>query len=80
MINTIITFLPWIQVVLAILLVITVLLQNAEESLGGAFGGSDDHDGHSHTRRGAEKVMFKVTIIIAILFVAAVFLPTLLGL
>lgn len=74
--NTILSILPWIQIILAVLLVITILLQAAEESLGGAFGGSTDTDSLSHTRRGAEKMLFKATIILAILFVASILLPT----
>ena len=75
--NTILSILPWIQIILAVLLVITILLQAAEESLGGAFGGgTDSGDSPSHTRRGAEKMLFKATIILAIFFVASILLPT----
>jgi protein translocase SecG subunit len=67
--NTLIDFLPSIQIVLSILMVIVILLQQSDESLGGTFGGSDSVDTIKRTRRGMEKVLFKSSIIIAILFV-----------
>ena len=69
--NTLINFLPLIQIVLSILLIIIILLQQSEESLGGAFGGSDSTDTVKKTRRGGEKVMFNAAIWIAVLFVAS---------
>jgi preprotein translocase subunit SecG len=59
--------LSYIQILLSILLIITVLLQKSESSLGGAFGGSDSSNKFS--RRGFEKVLFNSTIVLAILFV-----------
>jgi protein translocase SecG subunit len=63
--------LPYIQLILAAVLVAVVLLQQSDASLGGAFGGGDDTGAIRHTRRGAEKVLFNTTIIIGILFVMA---------
>jgi protein translocase SecG subunit len=60
--------LPYIQIVLSVLLVIGVLLQRSESSLGGAFG-SSDLNSNFHTRRGAEKTLFVGTIVVAALFV-----------
>jgi preprotein translocase subunit SecG len=65
--------LPYIQIVLAVLLVGAILLQQSEGGLGGAFGGSDDVGG-GHTRRGLEKTLFNITIIIAIFFVTSTIL------
>jgi len=65
--------LPYIQVTLSVLLVIVILLQQTGAGLGGAFGGADSSSGF-HTRRGAEKVLFYATIIIAILFAGSAFL------
>ena len=65
--------LPYIQIILSILLIATVLLQQTGNDLGGAFGGKDDFSG-SHTRRGVEKTLFNLTIFIAILFVISTFL------
>ena len=68
--NTLVNFLPTIQVIISVLLIITILLQQSEESLGGAFGGSDSTDNVSKTRRGSEKVIFQTTIVLAVLFTA----------
>ncbi|MGB0925281.1 MAG: preprotein translocase subunit SecG, partial [Minisyncoccia bacterium] len=43
--------------------------QQSEESLGGAFGGSDSTDSVKKTRRGGEKFLFQAAITIAVLFV-----------
>jgi len=60
-----------IQVVLAILLMISVLVQGRGSSLGEAFGGSGSFYG---TRRGSEKAMFTVTVILAVAFVVVAML------
>ncbi len=65
--------LPWAQVVLSVALIITILLQQSGAGLGGAFGGSDG-TAINHTRRGAEKIIFQTTIVIAILFALSAFL------
>ncbi len=62
------TSLPWIQVALSIILMGLVMIQQGEGSLGAAFGG-DSTAGSFRTKRGAEKVIFNATIVIAILFV-----------
>ena len=59
--------LPYIQIVLAVALIASVLLQQTGASLGGAFGG-DNFSAAYNTRRGAEKYLFYATIIIGILF------------
>jgi len=57
-----------IQLVSAILLIISILLQNRGTGLGAAFGG----EGNVYrTKRGLESVLFKATIILAIIFLAA---------
>ena len=58
--------LPYLQVALSILLVGGILLQQRGAGLGGAFGGGDGF-GYS-SRRGAEKILFQGTVVIAILF------------
>ena len=62
------TYLPYIQIILAILLVASVLVQQSDASSGGAFGGADNWNAGYHTRRGFEKVTFNITLIIGILF------------
>ncbi len=65
--------LPYIQILLSILLIIVVLLQRSDAGLGGAFGGGDDFSG-GHTKRGAEKILFNLTIILGGLFILSAFL------
>lgn len=57
-----------IQIVLAVLLIISILLQQRGTSLGGAFGGDSSI---YRSRRGVEKFLFISSIVIAILFVSA---------
>ena len=59
-----------IQVILSVVLIVLVLLQRNEASIGAAFGGGDE-GGVTHTRRGPEKAIFIATIIVAILFAAS---------
>ncbi len=68
-----VNLMPWIQAILAMLLVVLVLIQQGEGNLGSAFGG-DETGGPSHKKRGFEKTIFTTTIIVACLFVAAVIL------
>lgn len=65
---TLISILPILQIILSVLLIIVILLQRSEESLGGAFGGSDSVDTVKNTRRGSEKTIFQSAIVIAVLF------------
>ena len=64
--------LPYVDGVLSILLITCILLQQSEAGMG-ALGGGDSFSSGYHTKRGAEKVLFIGTIIIAILFVATSF-------
>ena len=54
------------QVLVAIALIIVVMMQVKGGGLGGIFGQSD---GVYRTRRGVEKSLFQITIVLAILFV-----------
>lgn len=63
---------PYIQIALSILLVLTIVLQQTGAGLGGAFGGDNFSSGF-HTRRGFEKTLFNATIVIAILFAISAF-------
>lgn len=64
--------LPFIQIILAVALIGSVLLQQTGASLGGAFGG-DNFSAAYHTRRGSEKYLFYATIVIGILFAISSF-------
>ena len=59
--------LPYVQIALSALLIVTILLQRTGASLGGAFG-ADNFSSGFHTRRGLEKTLFWATIILGILF------------
>ncbi len=54
--------LPYIQTVLAIVVVVCILLQQTGASMGGALGG-DNFSAAYHTRRGMEKNLFYATLI-----------------
>ncbi len=56
------------QVVVAIALIILILLQERSAGLSGIFGG--EGMGFYQTRRGMEKMIFRGTIILSVVFVA----------
>ena len=68
--------LPWLQVILSVLLVKSILLQRSAAGVGGALGGGDSGGMH-HTKRGFEKILFYITIVIAILFALSAFVAIL---
>jgi protein translocase SecG subunit len=65
--------LPYIQIALSMLLIVSVLLQQTGASMGGAFGGDNFSAGY-HTRRGSEKFLFYATIVLGILFALSSFI------
>ncbi|NCN52342.1 preprotein translocase subunit SecG [Candidatus Parcubacteria bacterium] len=67
------TILPYVQIILSILLVAAILLQQRGSSLGGAFGG-DNFSATYHKRRGAELFLFRLSIVLGILFALSAFL------
>jgi len=62
------SILTFTQILISALLIITILIQQKGSGLGSAFGG--DSGNIYSTRRGAEKILFYVTIVLAVLFVA----------
>lgn len=64
--------LPYIQIILSIVLVAAILLQQSSSGVGGALGGGDAGGLYS-TRRGFEKFLFILTIVVSIIFVASSF-------
>ena len=65
--------LPYIQIILSIILIVAILLQQSDSGTGGVFGGGDGGGLH-HTRRGFEKFLFTVTIVVSILFALSSFI------
>ncbi len=57
-------FLTVVQFILALGLIGLILLQNSKGGLGSAFGGGEFY----RSRRGAEKVVFWATIVVAAVF------------
>ena len=68
------SLLPYIQISLSVVLVAIILLQRTGAQVGGAFGGNDNFSSAFHTRRGMEKILFIITIIVAILFAVSALL------
>ena len=71
--ETVRTILPYAQIILSILLIAAILLQQRGSSIGGAFGG-DNFSATYHKRRGAELFLFRISVVLAILFVASTLL------
>lgn len=65
--------LPYAQIVVSVILVTTILLQQTGSGTGGAFGGGDGESFH-HTRRGFEKFLFYLSIVLGILLAVLAFL------
>ncbi len=65
--------LPYIEIILSVVLVLSILLQQTGAGVGGALGGGDGSTFH-HTRRGFELFLFYLSIICAILFAVSAFL------
>ena len=58
---------PLVQILVSIALIILILLQERTSGLSGLFGG--DSGGVYQTRRGVERIIFRGTIGLAVLFV-----------
>lgn len=62
------TLLATIQVILAALLMVVILIQQKGSGLGAAFGGGGGSI--ATTKRGIDKILHHITIVISILFFA----------
>ena len=71
------SLLPYIQLLIAVLLILAVLLQQTGAQNGGALGGGDNMSSVFHTRRGMEKTLFIATIILGALFAITSFVSLL---
>ena len=65
--ESLIGILPYIQIAISIMLIVTILLQQTGSGLGGAFG-ADNFSSGFHTRRGLERTLFYTTIVLGVLF------------
>ncbi len=61
------SYLKIIQLIVAVLLIVVILMQNKGAGLGSAFGGSGG--GVYLTKRGIEKKLFNITIILSVAFI-----------
>jgi preprotein translocase subunit SecG len=61
-----------VQLILAILVIVSILMQQQGSGLGSAFGGEGNF---YRSKRGLEKVLFYATIAFIVLFVASVTIP-----
>lgn len=58
-----------IQIIVAILLILSIMFQQRGTALGSAFGGGGEGGGFYSTRRGIQKKLLWLTIICAFLFI-----------
>lgn len=59
------SILQYVQAAISILLILAILVQNRSSGLSSAMGGAE----FQVTKRGAEKVVYQATIVLAVLFV-----------
>ncbi len=62
------TYLNLAQIVLGAALIVAIVLQSKEAGLGGFMGG--EAGGVFRARRGVEKTLFQITIVLSVLFFA----------
>jgi len=58
----------YINIISAVLIIICVLLQNKGSGLSGTFGGDSES---YYTRRGMDKALLKITVILLIIFISS---------
>ncbi len=58
--------LPFLQIIISILLITTILLQQGGTAMGAAFGGGE---GFHTEKRGMEKTLFWGSIVLGIIFI-----------
>tara|TARA_B100000678_G_C17956939_1_gene401517 strand:+ start:254 stop:475 length:222 start_codon:yes stop_codon:yes gene_type:complete len=72
------TLLPYIQIGLAIIMTALILMQQSEAGLGAVFGGGGG-EMVNRTKRGAEKTIFQICIVVSLLFVISVFITNIIS-
>lgn len=60
------SILPIVQIVISAAMIAAILLQQRGGGLGAVFGGSD---ASYHTKRGFEKALFIITVVLAVFFI-----------
>ena len=55
-----------VQILISLLLIAVIVLQSKSSGLGSAFGASTSY----HTKRGVEKSLFYLTIVVSLIFIA----------
>ena len=60
-----------VQIILGVLLILSILIQQKGAGIGSTFGGEA---GMYRTKRGAEKLVFRATIILSVLFILSIML------
>lgn len=66
--NTLNTALQIVQIIISVALVIVIILQAKGSGIGNLLGGNDTGMGITKTRRGLERTLFQITILLAALF------------
>lgn len=69
------TILPYIQIVLSVVLIAIILIQQRGSGAGGAFGGGG---AITYKKRGIEKTLSQITVVLAVLFAVTAFVRILL--
>lgn len=59
--------LPYLQIIIAILLITVILLQQGGAAMGAAFG--QGGDSFHNERRGSEKILFTSTVVLGVAFI-----------
>jgi preprotein translocase subunit SecG len=59
-----------VQIIVAIALIAVIVLQGKGGGLNSLFGGGDAGGGIAKTRRGLEKTVFQITIVLSVIFIA----------
>ncbi|HDH31496.1 MAG TPA: preprotein translocase subunit SecG [Candidatus Wolfebacteria bacterium] len=57
-----------LQIIISIVLIVLILFQERSSGLSGMFGGGGGEEGVYQKRRGLEKLIFRATVILVILF------------
>ncbi len=66
--TTLSTALQVIQIIISLAIILVIILQARGQGLGSLFGGGDTGMGITKTRRGLERTLFQITIVLGALF------------